>query len=82
MTTNNQRTGWAAQALQRFAEITDGNLFEGLPPVDQQGVLSDLLADLNHYAEQAGLDFGEALRIAIWQYDHERQFPRNEDTQV
>ncbi len=80
MTTNLQRKAWAEEALTRFAEVTDGDCFAELPLLDQECLLSDLLADLYHYADHAGLDFMKAIREAIFQYDHEVQFSPGEDT--
>lgn len=39
---------------------------------DRQEVLTDLLTDLQHYAQYKGLDFNEALRTARGHYQEEK----------
>ena len=50
---NTARAGFAARALARFGEIVAPG---GEEP---ETLLTDLIADLMHFADAAGLDFGE-----------------------
>ena len=80
MTSNNTRADWAAEVLYLYAAVRDRWRFDQLEPKDQEDVLSDLLADLHHFADREDLDFTAAISQALWHYDHEREYPPDEDT--
>jgi hypothetical protein len=57
--TNAERAMWADEALQAFIDRTR---------CDSEDSLADLLADLMHWADQAGLSFAEQLHRARYHY--------------
>lgn len=56
---NEERSGWAASALDEFQSLTN---------CDDEDRLCDLLANLGHYADRNGLDLGAELRRAEFHY--------------
>lgn len=59
---NDERAGWAAVALQAFLSVC---------PDDEDAALADLLCNLRHWADRAGLDFEAVLRGAMRCYFEE-----------
>jgi hypothetical protein len=57
MTTNQKRAAWAEACLDLFADVTGANL--------PDEALSDLIANLGHYAQREKLDFLELVARAI-----------------
>jgi hypothetical protein len=69
--TDYQRVDRAAAAVQAYTDI---------PGTDPDEFLTDLLADLIHYAKFNGLDFGQAIRMA--QHHAEAEMSRSLDWRV
>jgi hypothetical protein len=63
--TNAERAQWAEDALDAFS---DAAKMEG---EDDKTVMSDLLANLMHFARQNGIDFESALTMARTNFEHE-----------
>ena len=64
-TTNRDRATWAAYAMDTFEKET------GISGDDVQDTLSDLLADLMHWAEFSAYDFDTELERARWHFQAE-----------
>lgn len=62
---NRKRAHWAWKAVEAFKADT-GQLDE-----ENETVLSDLLADLHHYADEHGIDFQRCLERAAFHYSEE-----------
>jgi hypothetical protein len=77
MMTNRKRIKIARDAVA-IKTAQDNQSPEELLPGDHQNALSDLLADLQHYAERHELDFDEAVNQAKGHFDHERRFGLDE----
>jgi len=72
---NSDRAEWAREALDTFRRITH------MGGEDYPEVLTDLLADLGHFADRENLKFRDCLRRAQGHYDEEtgtdgKQFKR------
>jgi hypothetical protein len=59
---NDSRGGWAGAALSTFMKETG---------TDQEDAITDLLADLMHWADRNGCDFHAALERARLHYEAE-----------
>lgn len=59
---NDERANWAEHAIQKFIEITG---------TDKEDALTDLLANLMHWADRNGADFKQALMMAEMHYEAE-----------
>ena len=59
---NENRATWAGSAIARFMLVTG---------TDQEDALSDLLADLHHWADRNNYDFAAALDRARGHYSAE-----------
>lgn len=69
--TNSQRAEWAQQCIDLFAAETDMRTPDGRNYEDNRTVLADLLADLRHWAETAGVDFDEVCEGSRGVYEDE-----------
>lgn len=74
---NDDRAEWTEQALETFRRAT----CPGSPEEPFEDLIPDLLADLAHYCDRNGLDFGHMLWGARAHYEDEtedagRQFAR------
>jgi uncharacterized protein YukE len=65
MTTNTMRAQWAGKAVDTFTKITE------LEGEEMDTILSDLLCNLNHLADQHEVDFNECLKRAQRNYETE-----------
>lgn len=64
---NDERAEWAASAVDAFADITNmRNAGE-----DDETILTDLLADLRHWADREGIDWKAVVTTAEMHYDAE-----------
>ncbi len=70
--TNEDRAEWAHCALERFAQKT-GQDNSGDLKHDKESVIKDLLCDLEHLADQYGVDFGKCVENAHGIYLEEVQ---------
>ena len=61
---NDERAKWAAQAIEAFELATC---------VDREDALSDLLADLMHWADRNGLDFSAEIARGRMHYEAETE---------
>ena len=72
---NDKRSQWAADALAYFANDGGEPPQPGMTAKQRRGImeqnLCDLLADLGHYCDRAGIDFPETLARAGRRYDEE-----------
>lgn len=71
--TNADRAAWAEEALAVFTART----FSGDHPADMdrddlECAITDLIADLLHYAQQRSFDVGDVVKRACGHYDAER----------
>jgi hypothetical protein len=66
---NQARAAAGAVAFNAF-QLTKGDT-DGLSPQSPEEILIDLLSNLRHFAEAAGLDFETANRVAQDHYDFE-----------
>ncbi|QFP95556.1 hypothetical protein SEA_GAUGELDP_73 [Mycobacterium phage GaugeLDP] len=62
---NSYNVSWASVALSAYVKVIGGH-DEGIDVA-----ISDLLGDLMHLADAAGVDFDEALNKAEYNYDAE-----------
>lgn len=62
---NNHRADFAAAAITAYDRAAGNPARTG---EDQQTILANLLGDLMHYCDQAGLDFRRALRTGATHY--------------
>lgn len=62
---NDKRAGWAEEAVTAFAAQTHQSIQSGS---DAAEIVTDLLADLRHYADRAGIDWEQAIRMADTHY--------------
>lgn len=66
-TTNAERAERAEAVMVEYDDVRRLGVAE-----DHQDALTDILADLMHYADREGLDFAAALRIAADHHEAER----------
>ncbi len=70
MTPENQARAAAGAAAIEAHQLAKGDI-DGLSPQSPEEILIDLLSDLRHFAEAAGLDFETANRVAQDHYEFE-----------
>lgn len=63
---NEERSERAKQALLRYAELTGQD-----PDAELEDMVTDLLADMLHMAQEQELNFEDCLRWAYEHYDEE-----------
>lgn len=64
---NNDRAEWADEAIRTFASTTNMDS----AGEDDQTILTDLLGDLMHWCDRAGIDFNARVDMARLHYDEE-----------
>lgn len=70
--TNTDRAAWAKNALAVFtAETYSGDHPDSMGRHDLDSAISDLIADLLHYAVQQGLDAGNLMQRACGHFGYE-----------
>jgi hypothetical protein len=74
---NAQRGEWAREVLDKFARRTWGAPLTEQHPENLEYILCDLLCDLMHYADGAGIDFATAYERSAGHHDHERTYPED-----
>lgn len=77
MATNRNRAERAGQVLREYTNLTVEDVD---PIVDEEVRLSDLLVDLNHYADLNGLDFTAAQARARRHYGVESNYHPDEES--
>ncbi len=69
MTTNQQRTDAASEALAAYMQAKG---LDGDPcPQSLSETMTDLLTDLRHFAATEEIDFDAAVRMSEYHYDEE-----------
>ena len=70
--TNTDRAAWAKNALAVFtAETYSGDQPDSMGRHDLDAAISDLIADLLHYASQQALDAGNIMQRACGHFGYE-----------
>lgn len=88
--TNRMRAEWAREPLDKFASdtfagrtfsdaVTQAGLGDlAIEDTDASAMVSDLICDLLHLAQQSGLDPDEVLNAATSSFDAERKLATDE----
>lgn len=65
---NNDRAKWGEEALKRFNELTRPKMGDDLCIEDLSDAIADLICDLGHFSEQAGVPYLSAAAhgLAMW----------------
>lgn len=64
---NADRADWADDAIRAFASVTNMDS----AGEDDQTILTDLLGDLMHWCDRAGIDFHNRVGMARMHYEEE-----------
>jgi hypothetical protein len=64
--TNEERANRIVSVMHEYCQVLEGRVFN-----DDDGDITDLLADLMHFCEQKGFDFEKSLRMARTHYSAE-----------
>lgn len=67
-TTNEDRVEWAAESLERYAEMTRYNDNDR----EWDEIVRDLLGDLMHFCDAKQIDFSAELTLATGNYEEEK----------
>ena len=70
--TNRQRAAWAERAVNHFTFISRGD-------DDTTAAITDLVANIGHYADRSGLDYLALLQNAIGHWHTETTMPHDGD---
>ena len=65
-------------AIKVFEE-TDGGIYDSVYKDDEESLPTDLLVDLQHWADAKGLNFEEHLRVAQGHHDDEVESTKGEN---
>jgi len=68
---NMRRAEWAHAALDAFGQLTGQRDYDYRADETFREIAGDLLADLLHAADMAGVDPDELIEIGRWHYDEE-----------